>query len=84
MKPMSWLWGGWFSRRFWFWFWRRGRLGCSMLDCCLSREPRAAADGLRGAAFPLEPAAKGEAAQSDEPWLQRPGSGPLPGLELPT
>lgn len=60
MKPMSWLWGSRFSRR--VWLWRRGRLGWSMLDCCLSREPRAEADCLWGAAFSLEPAAEGEAA----------------------
>lgn len=60
MKPMSWLWSGLLSRR--AWPWRRGRLGCSMLDCCLSREPRAEVAGLRGAAFSLEPAAGGGAA----------------------
>lgn len=77
MKPMSWLWGGRFSRR--FWLWRRGRLGWSMLDCPLSREPRAEADGLRGAALSLERAAKGEAAVrrvSSAASRRRPAFGP--------
>lgn len=56
MKPMSWLWCSLFSHR--FWLWRRGRLGCSILDCCLSREPRNEADALWGAGFCLEWAAE--------------------------
>lgn len=82
MKPMSWLWGSLFSRR--LWLWRRGRLGWSMLDCCLRREPRAEVGGLRAAAFSPEPAAKGDAAVRRVPATassHRPASrllGPIP------
>lgn len=51
MKPMSWSCGGRLLGRRWLWM--RGRVGCSMLDCCLSREPLEYEPPL-GAPLPLD------------------------------